>query len=84
MLNTVLQFLTMRNKNGRDQTEENMPQPKATMPKRAKGKTYLGLWIDQDVADKARAIVKAERSTISQFCRTALVQAVNLRKTSAA
>ena len=49
-------------------------------PPRSKGKVYVGFWMDKKVVSDAESIVKAEHSSISQFCRTAFVREVDRLK----
>ena len=59
-----------------------MKASKEKGPQRAKGKTFIGGYIDQDLADQVEGAVEEDRSSVSQFIRTSILQSLNRRKTA--
>jgi hypothetical protein len=59
-----------------------MKTAKMKGPQRAKGKVFIGGYVDQDIHEKIENAVEQDRSSVSQFIRTSLIQTLNQRKPS--
>lgn len=59
-----------------------MKTVKTKGPQRAKGKTFIGGYVDQDLYEQVEGVVAEDRSSVSQFIRTSILQSLNKRKTT--
>lgn len=59
-----------------------MKTVKAKGPQRAKGKMFIGGYVDHDIYAQIEGAVEEDRSSVSQFIRTSLIHSLNKRKTA--